>query len=153
MTDAYYTSDDLPIWGEERAYTKAVYTFRRGCYLLVDHAAEWCATDFPDKARAVGKVDRSPGVDALAERLGLAPWARVWQHEAIHTWLAEEMGLDHSPTLRAVADGWTPPPDGAGIRNEEAATEAVHHLLVNGRLPHLERFLASPSWRGVQWPP
>ena len=131
---------------------KAIYTFDRGCTFLVDHDTEWCATDFPDKARAEGKVERGAGVENLAQRLGLSLWDRVWQHELIHTWLAEAMGLDHSPTLRAVADGWTSPPDGMGIRNEEAMTEAVHFLFIEGHLPWLARFMLNPDWQGSEWP-
>jgi hypothetical protein len=84
------------------------------------------------------KVPAAPNPDdpasvALAARLGYTGPDACWQlsraHEALHTWIAVQEGLDFSPTLWYVAYHVKPPP---GLMRDEEARVLALQALTNG---------------------
>lgn len=99
----------------------ALYPYHLGgCTITVDEEARWLQTTLPDGS----VVDATGNDDAesleMAARLGYADtWTMSRDHELMHTWLAVQAGLSHSPTLWRVAH----PGDASNISDDEVARE------------------------------
>ncbi len=78
--------------------------------LVVHDESKWCATALPDMTVVYGRPHRDDLylARALQHGYGWAPdpaWQLRYEHEALHSCLAAEMGLPDSLTLRDVRRG------------------------------------------------
>ena len=82
----------------------------QNCIVRADEARGYTETVFPDGCKVPAYPVGGPGQRGTAAALGyggdLAAMCR--EHEILHTWLCEQFGLPHSPTLWAVAHGHGP---------------------------------------------
>lgn len=78
-----------------------------GCVLRMWPSTRYCETVFPDGSKA--PATRCSTMENLdyARHLGYPDtWPALVEHEALHTWLMEQLGNEVSPTLWAVAQGY-----------------------------------------------
>jgi hypothetical protein len=88
----------------------------------VDVGERYTTTRFADGREIVGAHDEQPGQAELAASLGYPDaWHLNRHHDLGHTFVSTMLGLPHSMTLRAIADGGVWP----NYRLEEAAVLAV----------------------------
>jgi hypothetical protein len=92
---------------------------------------EYVETQFPDGTLVPAVPEDTDAYRATARSLGYgADTARMnREHDPLHSWLAEKLGLPHSPVLWAVAHGTLAQGD---FGAEEALTLAFQRLLNHG---------------------
>jgi hypothetical protein len=88
-----------------------IYVFP-GCRVLVDEAARYLETRFPDGTKVPAAPNTDPRSLAMADELGYGDdtWAMSRDHEITHTWLAHLDGTEISPVLWRLAHPQGPPP-------------------------------------------
>lgn len=93
----------------------------RSCVQVVNHDARWMATCFPCGAEAPSIPQDTPTYRAEADARGyegIDLWRYSLEHEWLHVWLAEKLGLPFSPTIHSAAHhpgAWWVKGDAKGI--------------------------------------
>lgn len=78
------------------------------CDVIVYPEYRTVETWFPDGKVAIGTRDGKIGNQDYAEYLGYATaWQALVEHELLHTWISIRLDKPYSPTLWAVAHGYT----------------------------------------------
>lgn len=79
------------------------------CDVLIYPQFGTVETWFRDGGVAIGAREGKIGNQEYAEHLGYArAWQALVEHELLHTWISQKQGKPCSPTLWAVAHGYTP---------------------------------------------
>lgn len=109
-----------------------------GCEIVVDEDEQWVQTHLPDGAVVTAAPNDDAESLAMAARLGYVDtWTMSRDHELMHTWLAAEAGLTHSPTLWRVAHphDLDNPPDDDVAYEEQVVLDAQGALDKAGTRP------------------
>ena len=110
------------------------------CSVLVDEAARYVETRFPDGSRVGSTPNSDPHSLRTARRLGYGEdtWRMSRDHEIAHTWLAHRAGLPWSPTMWRLAH-----PSAADLSDDAQVAEEESLVLEFQRLFDKE---SPPPW-------
>jgi hypothetical protein len=108
------------------------------CRFDFDHSRGYCQTVFPDGKFVPAVPHDTDEYRATAAELGYGAHTiqMCFDHELIHTLLAEAGGLDYSPVLRHVADEENSDLSERESGEEEAHVMAFQKILNQARCRH-----------------
>ncbi|MDQ3833618.1 MAG: hypothetical protein M3315_08280 [Actinomycetota bacterium] len=79
----------------------------QGCIVRIWAHRRYLETIYPDGTTVPASPQGDAEYVARAKALGYGAdtWGMCREHELLHSWLCENLGLPHSPTLKAVSEG------------------------------------------------